>query len=357
MITALILFTLFVVVLLAIDLGVFHRRAHVVSVREALGWSACWLTLGLAFAVVVYFGYEHQVWGLGTRIDPVDNAPIDGATAVEKYLTGYLVEKSLSIDNIFVMSMIFAGLAVPGLYQHRVLFWGVFGAVAMRGVMILVGAKLIKDFHWLLYVFAAFLIATAVKMLVAKDSYGDPSRSGFVRPVKRWFPVTMDYHGQQFLVRASVAGRNSAWALTPLALALIMVEGADLVFAIDSIPAIFAITGDPFLVFTSNVFAMLGLRSLYFALAGIVDKFRFLKPAMAIVLLIVGGKMLAAEWLKEMLGSHFNLYLLATVASVIASGILLSLAADRREQARGDETATAIPRLVPLWLPRNGPPT
>lgn len=357
MITALMLFTAFVVVLLAIDLGVFHRKAHVVGVREALGWSACWLALGMAFAVVVFFGYEYQVWGLGTGIDPVDNAPNDGAAAVEKYLTGYLVEKSLSIDNIFVMSMIFASLAVPPVYQHRVLFWGVLGALAMRGAMILVGAKLIKDFHWLLYVFAAFLIATAVKMLLAKDSHGDPGRSAFVRLVKRWFPVTTDYHGQQFLVRSAVAGRGPVLALTPLALALVMVEGADLVFAIDSIPAIFAITGDPFLVFTSNVFAMLGLRSLYFALAGIVAKFRYLKPALAIVLLLVGGKMLFAEWLKEMLGSHFNLYLLAAVASVIASGILLSLAADRWGANTDGEAAPAFPRLALLWIPRKGPPT
>lgn len=329
MVPALVLFTAFVVVLLAIDLGVFHRKAHVVGVREALGWSGVWLALGVAFAVVVFYGYEYHVWGLGTGIDPVDNAPNDGAAAVEKYLTGYLVEKSLSIDNIFVISMIFASLAVPPMYQHRVLFWGVLGALAMRGVMIVVGAKLIKDFHWLLYVFAAFLIATAMKMLLAKDAHGEPSRSMFVKLVKRWFPVTVDYHGQRFLVRSPVAGHGPTLSLTPLALALVMVEGADLVFAIDSIPAIFAITGDPFLVFTSNVFAMLGLRSLYFALAGIVEKFRYLKPALAIVLLLVGGKMLFAEWLKEMLGSHFNLYLLAAVASVIASGMLLSLAVDR----------------------------
>lgn len=329
MITSLMLFTAFVVVLLAIDLGVFHRNAHVVGVREALGWSAFWLALGVAFAVVVFFGYEYQVWGLGTGIDPVDNAPNDGAAAVEKYLTGYLVEKSLSIDNIFVVSMIFASLAVPPVYQHRVLFWGVLGALAMRGVMIVVGARLIEEFHWLLGVFAVFLIVTALKMLWTKDTHGDPRTSWFVRCVTRLFPVVADHHGEKFLVRQPGAGGRATLAMTPLALALALVEAADLVFAIDSIPAIFAITGDPFLVFTSNVFAMLGLRSLYFALAGIVEKFRYLKPALALVLLLVGGKMLAAEWLKQTLGDRFNLYLLLAVAGVIAGGIVLSLVADR----------------------------
>ena len=335
-----------VLVMLAIDLFVVGGgKEHRVSFREAATWSCICIGVSLTFAGALWW-----------YLDGAFGREIANQKALE-YVTGYLIEKSLAVDNVFVWLILFSFFAIPLELQKRVLVLGVLGAIVMRTIMIFAGVWLITQFHWLLYVFAAFLIATAVKMLVAKDSHGDPSRSGFVRLVKRWFPVTTDYHGQQFLVRASVAGRSSAWALTPLALALIMVEGADLVFAIDSIPAIFAITGDPFLVFTSNVFAMLGLRSLYFALAGIVDKFRYLKPAMAIVLLLVGGKMLAAEWLKEMLGSHFNLYLLATVASVIASGILLSLAADRWDQARDDETAAAIPRLVPLWLPRNDPPT
>ena len=329
MITAWVLFIAFVLLLLAIDLGVFHRTPHVVGFRESLAWSALWLTVGVAFSGVVFIGYEWQLWGLGTQIDPVDNAVNTGATAVEKYLTGYLVEKSLSVDNIFVISTIFASLAVPPLYQHRVLFWGVIGALAMRGVMIVVGARLIEEFHWLLGVFAAFLIVTALKMVWAKDDHGDPRTSWFVRWVTRLFPVAVDHRGDQFFVRLRDAGGRATLALTPLALALALVEAADLVFAIDSIPAIFAITGDPFLVFTSNVFAMLGLRSLYFALAGIVGKFRYLKPALAIVLLLVGGKMLAAEWLKEVLGARFNLYLLLAVAGVIAGGIVLSLVADR----------------------------
>jgi tellurite resistance protein TerC len=244
------------------------------------------------------------------------------------------VEKSLSVDNIFVISTIFAAMAVPSLYQHRVLFWGVIGALAMRGVMIVVGARLIEEFHWLLNVFAVFLIVTALKMLWMKDTHGDPRTSWFVRCVTRLFPVVADHHGEKFLVRQSGVGGRAALAMTPLALALALVETADLVFAIDSIPAIFAITGDPFLVFTSNVFAMLGLRSLYFALAGIVEKFRYLKPALALVLLLVGGKMLTAEWLKQTLGDRFNLYLLLAVAGVIAGGVVLSLVADRWEVER-----------------------
>lgn len=329
MITAWVLFTAFVVVLLALDLGVFHRKAHAVGFRESLGWSAFWLTLGLSFSLIVFVGYERQLWGLGTQVDPVDGGINDGAVAMEKYLTGYLVEKSLSVDNVFVMSMIFTALAVPARYQHRVLFWGVIGAIAMRGAMIVVGAKLIKEFHWILYVFAAFLIVTAVKMLVAKESHDAASGGRFVAWVRRWFPVTAGYHGDRLIVRTTSAGGRAALALTPLAVALAAVEAADLVFAVDSIPAIFAITGDPFLVFTSNVFAMLGLRSLYFALAGIVDTFRYLKPALAVVLLIVGGKMLAADQLKAVLGADFNLYLLAAVASVIVGGVVLSLVLDK----------------------------
>jgi tellurite resistance protein TerC len=334
MITVWVLFIVFVLLLLAIDLGVFHRTPHVVGFRESLAWSAVWLMLGVAFSGVVFIGYENQLWGLGTQIDPVDHAVNTGATAVEKYLTGYLVEKSLSVDNIFVISTIFAAMAVPSLYQHRVLFWGVIGALAMRGVMIVVGARLIEEFHWLLNVFAVFLIVTALKMLWMKDTHGDPRTSWFVRCVTRLFPVVADHHGEKFLVRQSGADGRAALAMTPLALALALVETADLVFAIDSIPAIFAITGDPFLVFTSNVFAMLGLRSLYFALAGIVEKFRYLKPALALVLLLVGGKMLAAEWLKQTLGDRFNLYLLLAVAGVIAGGVVLSLVADRWEVER-----------------------
>jgi len=329
MIAAWMLFIGFVVVLLALDLGVFHRSAHAVGFREAVAWSAVWLTMGVAFAGVVYLGYEHKVWGLGTALDPVDGVVNDGASAAEKYLTGYLVEKSLSVDNIFVMSMIFTTLAVPALYQHRVLFWGVAGAVAMRAVMIVVGARLIAEFHWLLGLFAVFLIITGVRMLTARGEQWDPAQSKTLRWCRRLVPIVDQYHGQRFFTRIP-GSAGTVLALTPLAVALVLVEAADLVFAIDSIPAIFAITGDPFLVFTSNVFAMLGLRSLYFALAGLVGRFHYLKPALATVLLVVGGKMLAAERLHNLLGPRFNLVLLAVIAGILAVGVIASIVADRR---------------------------
>jgi tellurite resistance protein TerC len=340
MIVAWLAFIALVLALVALDLGVFHRKAHAVGMREALGWSAVWISLGLAFAVVVFFAYEGRWWGLGEAIDPVDGMVNTGATAVEKYVTGYVIEKSLSIDNIFVIATIFSSLAVPQIHQHRVLFWGVLGALAMRAVMILVGAQLIREFHWILYVFAAFLLVTAVKILVSKPGHANPDASLLVRICRRWLPVTVRYHDQRFFARVRPvelagpaetdvatgdAGGRTVLALTPLALALVMVEGADLVFAVDSIPAIFAITGDPFLVFTSNVFAMLGLRSLYFALAGLVTQFRHLTTALALVLMVVGGKMLAAEWLKHALGPHFNLYLLAVILTIICGGVVASV--------------------------------
>ena len=343
-------FIAFVLIMLALDLGVFHRRAHVVSVREALGWSAVWIALGLAFSVFVYHGYEQQWLGLGTMPDAVDRSPpfpggrtLDGKSAVIKYLTGYVVEKSLSVDNIFVIAMIFGFLAVPPLYQHRVLFWGILGALLMRGVMIGVGARLIAEFAWILYVFGAFLVVTAIKMLLIQEST-DPNDAWVVKLARRFLPVTARFHGEHFVVRAgslasrapetpgaavvedaAVAGaRPGALMLTPLALALIMVETTDLIFAVDSIPAIFAITADPFLVFTSNVFAILGLRSLYFALAGAIGAFRYLKVSLALVLALVGVKMLTHSWLKGLLGPGFNLYLLAAVLAILAVGVLAS---------------------------------
>jgi tellurite resistance protein TerC len=342
MIVAWLLFITLVLVLLALDLGVFHRSAHVVTFREAIGWSLVWLTLGLGFAGVVYVGYEHGWCGLGTVVDPVDGSFNDGAAAMGKYLTGYVVEKSLSVDNIFVIAMIFSGLAVPRLYQHRVLFWGVAGAVAMRAVMIVLGARLIAEFHWLLGVFAVLLIVTAVRMLMAREEHWDPAQSRVLRWCRRLVPIVDEYHGQRFLVRRPAAAGGLV-AFTPLAVALVLVEAADLVFAVDSIPAIFAITGDPFLVFTSNVFAILGLRSLYFLLAGMVGKFRYLKPALAAVLLVVGGKMLAAKPLHDLLGPRFNLVLLGVIVGILVTGVVASMIADRRRRPVGSETAVGLP--------------
>lgn len=337
-------FTL-ILVLLALDLGVLHRKAHVVSMKEALQMSALWISLGLAFSVFVYYSYEYHWLGVGSYIDTVDGSINNGESATMKYLTGYVIEKSLSIDNIFVIAMLFGFFAVPPIYQHRVLFWGIIGALVMRALMIAVGAVLIAQFHWILYVFGAFLIITAFKMFFLKTKNDDPNQNIVIKFARRLFPVTSHYHGEHFLVRAGSAASHESEVpgapmeldkavqaskagtlmLTPLALALMMIETTDLIFAVDSIPAIFAITADPFLVFTSNVFAILGLRSLYFALAGMLTKFRYLKPALAMVLLVVGIKMLTAQWLKEVLGEYFNFYLLGVVLLILAAGIVASL--------------------------------
>ncbi len=345
-------FISFVLLMLALDLGVFHREPRALGVREALAWSAVWVSMSLSFAVFVFFAYQGHWFGLGTTPDAVDGLINSGAMATEKYLTGYVVELSLSVDNIFVIAMIIGYFAVPPIYQHRLLFWGIIGALVMRGTMIGIGAQLIAQYHWILYIFAAFLIFTGIKMLFFNTEDADPNKSIVVRLIRRFFPVTDRFHGKHFVVRAGspqsyeseVPGApmvpdevvNKALPgtllLTPLALALIMVETTDLIFAVDSIPAIFAITADPFLVFTSNVFAILGLRSLYFALAGMIEKFRYLKVSLALILLVVGVKMLLAEWLRLALGEHFNLYLLTVIVSILAAGVFASIMAERRER-------------------------
>jgi tellurite resistance protein TerC len=357
-------FIVLVLVLLALDLGVFHRKAHVVSVKEALGWSAFWIALGLAFAGFIYAGYENHWMGLGLTPDRMTTVPQvvdgqatvynDGPEATVKYVTGYLVEKSLAVDNIFVIAMIFGFFAVPQIYQHRVLFWGILGALLMRGVMIALGAQLLQRFTWIIYVFGGFLILTGVKMLLLKSDQTDPNRNIVVRLTRRLWPITERFHGEHFFVRAGSdashesatpgappevdavvdSARPGALLATPLFLALIMVEVTDLIFAVDSIPAIFAITTDPFLVFTSNVFAILGLRSLYFALAGMIDEFRYLKVSLAVVLMVVGVKMMTHTWLKSILGEHFNLYLLAVVLVILFAGVAASLVASRMERAK-----------------------
>ena len=350
----------FVLLLLALDLGVFHRHAHVVRVKEALGWSAFWISLGVAFSGFIYLGYDGHWLGLGTGADAmstprtVDGELIynDGGSATIKYLTGFVVEKSLAVDNIFVIAMIFSAFAVPAMYQHRVLFWGIIGALIMRGAMIAVGAALITRFTWIIYVFGGFLILTGLKMLIVKEGSGDVRTNPVVRLVRRVLPVTERYHGERFFVRAGSAAshappvpgapverdgivdtaRAGALLVTPLFLALMLVEATDVIFAVDSIPAIFAITTDPFLVFTSNVFAILGLRSLYFALAGMIDRFHYLKVALAFVLVVVGVKMMTHSWLKAWLGEHFNLYVLGVVGSILIGGVVASLLTSRRDR-------------------------
>src|SRR5678815_5130234 len=331
MVVVWIAFLVFIFFLLALDLGVFHRKAHVVSVREALTWTCVWVVLALAFSGFVYLAYENQWLGLGMTPDPVDRSAAfpngrinDGWSAFLKFITGYVVEESLSVDNVFVIAMLFQYFAVPREYQHRVLFWGIIGAVAMRGLMIAIGAQLVAQFSWILDIFGAILILTAIKMAFFTSEDMDPAQNFLIRHVRRRFPVTDRFHGENFFIRGA-----QGWMLTPLALSLMMVETTDLLFAVDSIPAIFAITADPFLVFTSNVFAILGLRSLYFALAGMMNTFRYLKVSLAVVLAVVGAKMLAAPWLKQLLGSGFNLYLLAIVLLILGLGVLVSLLARR----------------------------
>lgn len=322
---AYIIFLAIVVLFLALDLGVFHREAHVVSMKEAATWSIIWVTCGVVFAGVVYFAYENHWLGLGldtpkynpayVASDPssklIVEGEVTGKEAAKQYLVGYVVEKSLSMDNIFVIALIFSFFAIPGKYQHRVLFWGILGALIMRGIMIGVGAGLIMTYQWILIIFGGFLVLTAVKMAIIKGN-DDPSQNIAVRLTKKFIPTVDFFDGQRFLTKRTlkptyskdpVTGKEvqdpppagslrATYAITPLFLALIMVEITDLVFAVDSIPAIFAITPDPFIVFTSNIFAILGLRALYFCLAALIAQFRFLKPALILILAFVGVKLL-----------------------------------------------------------------
>lgn len=324
-------FISFVLLLLALDLGVFHKEDKVVSVREAFTWTAVWVTVAVGFGAFVYFAYENHWLGLGGGVDAVDRVVNDGQLALTKYLTGYVIEWSLSVDNVFVMAIIFSSLGVPAMYQHRVLFWGILGALVMRGLMIGIGAALVARYHWILYVFGVFLIITAIRMAFFGAEEENPAEGFVLRMTRKYFPVTREYHGHHFLVRH--AGRLM---LTPLAVALVLVETTDLIFAVDSIPAIFAITADPFLVATSNVFAILGLRSLYFALAGAIDAFRYLKYSLAAILALVGTKMLVASWLKETIGPSFNYWLLGLVALILLVGVGASTIANRRAHARGE---------------------
>jgi tellurite resistance protein TerC len=326
-------FLLFILLVLALDLGVLNRNAHIVTVKEALVFTGAVFLMAMAFDAFVYFAYENHWLGLGQHLDRVDGVINDGRLAAVKFFTGYIIEVSLSADNVFVIAMIFEHLRVPAKYQHRVLFWGILGALAMRGTMIGLGAQLVSRYHWILYVFGLFLVYTALKMLWSKsDEAADPDEAVVMRLVRRVFPVCQDYRGSHFVVR-----EKGRLMLTPLAVALVLVETTDLIFAVDSIPAIFAITTDPFIVFTSNVFAILGLRSLYFALAGAIAKFRYLKVSLAAILGLVGVKMLAAEWLKRTIGPSFNFYLLGMVALILAIGVVASIVVTRRE-ARLTET-------------------
>ncbi|MBM4385704.1 MAG: TerC family protein [Deltaproteobacteria bacterium] len=296
----------FVLALLALDLGVFHRKAHAVTVKEAAIWSAIWVTLALAFnaLVVHWFGAERGL----------------------EFLTGYLIEKALAVDNIFVFYAIFAYFAVPAVYQHRVLFWGVLGALEMRAIFIFAGAALISQFHWVMYVFGAILVITAIKLFTMPDDGIHPERNPVYKLMRRILPAVNEYHGARF----TIVQQGKRYA-TPLLVVLLLIEWTDLVFAVDSISAIFAITSDPFIVFTSNIFAILGLRSLFFMLQGVIGKFHLLKPALAAVLLFLGGKMLLIDVVKLPIAVS-----LGVVAALIATGVIASLALPPRAPAAAD---------------------
>ena len=300
-------FNLFVLAMLAIDLGVFHRKAHIVSLKEAAIWSVVWIALALLFNVGVYF------WR-------------GSATALE-FLTGYLIEKSLSVDNIFVFVLIFTALSVPATSQHRVLFWGILGALLMRGALILVGSVLLKEFHWIIYVFGAFLIFTGIQMALHRHDEPHPEKNPLIGLVRRFLPMTSHYEGDRFFVRR--AGR---WLATPLLLVLLVVESTDLVFAVDSIPAILAVTQDPFIVYTSNVFAILGLRSLYFVLAGVVGKFYYLKLGLSVILVFVGVKMMLVDIYK--IPITFSLMVIAAVLTIsVVASLLRARSLEKRSGA------------------------
>jgi len=287
-------FLIFVLAMLALDLGVFHRKAHVVRVREALGWTGVWIALALAFNAAVYFWF--------------------GRERALEFLTGYVIEKALSVDNIFVFIVIFGAFGVPAKLQHRVLFWGILGALVMRAIFILIGAALLSRFHWIAYVFGAFLIYTGIKLLFEREVEVHPERNRLFRWFQRVVPSVSDYRDGHFTVVE--AGKRFA---TPLLLVLVAIEATDVVFAVDSIPAIFAVTTDPFIVFTSNIFAILGLRALYFALAGVMDKFHHLRVGLALVLAFVGAKMLIASFYKVPIVASLAVIVLLLAGSIIAS--------------------------------------
>ncbi len=410
-------FIVLVLLMLAFDLGVLNRTDHVVKVREALLWSSLWIGLALAFNVFIYFAYQNHWAGLGNHISHGFPDGMDGHEAAVVFFLGYVIEKSLSIDNIFVIALIFGYFGIPPKYQHRVLFWGILGALVMRGAMIALGAALIERFEWVIYIFGAFLIVTAYKMLTSHAN-PDPGSNPVIRLAQRLFPITHTYHGHAFVIRGSdimadedtethfdrrtpadAANRGAGesqrdhgggerrgerrgeergeageivrgegrgegrgeegnggeipvptdagilapakpkrdltkakWVLTPLALALLVVETTDVIFAVDSIPAIFGITTDPFIVFTSNVFAILGLRALYFALAGVMNKFRYLKAALAAILGLVGLKMLFKNPLHAVPGLAF--YTLGAIVLILTVAIVASIIASRREDRR-----------------------
>ncbi|NDP22820.1 MAG: TerC family protein [Paludibacter sp.] len=294
-------FLAFVVLMLVLDLGVFNRKSHEIKIKEALLWSAVWISLALVFNYGIYL--------------------VAGKEKALEFLTGYLIEKSLSIDNLFVFIMLFTFFDVKAQYQHKVLFWGIFGALILRAIFIFAGVAIITKFHWIIYIFGAFLIYTGIKMLFHKDEKVEPEKNPLVRLFKKFFPVTDKMHGDKFFVKI-----NSKNVATPLFIVLIIIEFTDLIFAVDSIPAILAISSDTFIIFTSNVFAILGLRSLYFALAGITKYFYYLKYSLSAILVFVGLKMVIAGFYKIPIVNS-----LLIIIGLLVSAILFSLIFPKKE--------------------------
>ena len=318
------LFTLFVLGMLALDLGVFHRKQHTVTFKEASIWTAVWISLALAFN---YLFYQYALWKFpqDERLLAIPGFDPNAAAwnVSLEFLTGYVVEKSLSIDNIFVFVIVFSFFAIPAIYQHRVLFYGIIGALLFRAIFIGAGAWLMQ-FHWVIYLFGGFLIVTGLKMMFGPEKEIDPEKNIAIRLFKRLMPVTHELRGKHFFVR-----EGGRWAATPLFIALLFLEITDIIFAVDSVPAIFAITSEPLVVFTSNIFAILGLRSMYFMLAGAVDKFYLLKYGLAIVLVFVGLKMV---WLNDFFGGKFPVsWSLGFILSTIAISVIASLIFPRHE--------------------------
>jgi tellurite resistance protein TerC len=300
-------FLLFVLGMLALDLGVFNRKAHAISLREAALWSAVWIGLSLLFNAILFF------W--------------QGSDKALEFFTAYLIEKSLSVDNIFVFVLIFSSFAVPAQYQHRVLFWGILGALVMRGALIALGTTLILLLHWVLYIFGAFLVFTGIRLAFRQEKEIQPDKNPLVRLTRRFLPVSDQFEGAKFFAR-----HNGQLVATPLLLVLVLIESTDVIFALDSIPAILAITVDPFIVYTSNVFAILGLRALYFLLAGSIQRFRYLNVGLAAILVFVGVKMLLTDLVHIPIGLS-----LGCIALILAASIAASLLRERKERRSAEQ--------------------
>ncbi|MDX2283802.1 MAG: TerC family protein [Bacteroidia bacterium] len=317
-------FIVLILLLLMLDLGVLNRESHVLSTREALFRTGIWVGVALIFNVFVYFAYEYHLFGIGETI----GLAMSGREAAAVFFTGYLIEESLSVDNIFVIAIIFSYFKVPAQYQHRVLFWGILGAIVFRGIMIVIGTALIENVSWITYVFGGLLIYSAVNILLNREEDIEPTKNPAFRIVKFFIPVAPEYDGDRFFTRI-----NGVRAATPIFVVLMIIESTDIMFALDSIPAIFAVTTDPFIVFSSNIFAILGLRSMYFVLASSLDKFRYLKTSLVFVLAFVGIKMLLLHHYK--IDTSISM---SVILGILGVGVVASLLANRRDLQRQAHT-------------------